>query len=622
MRTAHPGRGKSCTDKGHGLQAMPLVCALALLLLIATQRPVLSAVEGSVSAAPVPPRLEVFAGYAGWIAPGVWVPLAVGITTSEALDGMLLVRVAEASRSAPVTTYQHRLRLGAVSRERIQFDVLIRDPRQPLLVTVQSGGREVARREVMLGSGRVAEGVVAALTRDAAGLEFLATLQRGLRPAYIQEADLPVRWQEYASLELVVIRDLDERRVLPAQRQALREWVLQGGRLLVTGVERTALPRASWLEELLPAVPTGRTREASAGLFPGLPHAVMIAVVTPKPGASYRPLAGGPLAVQWPRGRGTVVLWTFDAFSPALRAWSGLPPLWRDLLDVPPVPAIASRDLAGVLPTTQPLPSSAQIILAALSVLYILSIRVALRRLGAVRAGWVGITVVSLVFGAMLYGFSLTARSASTSITQASIVEAIPDADIARVTTFASLISPYGGPFTLGAPADAFAQPLTRTALTFSDGLREVTGAAPSSGVMFEVTQMVPLMLRGKVEETPASIAVEVVNDSGLVIRDAMLFRHRQAYRLPEIQARLSARLDPEKWETVGRAVPSTLDGQIHDWLFTRLESRPVEQIAGRDRWWLIGWIQDHRLEVTLQRSRPGQSRQMVVIPLEVVKGP
>lgn len=600
-------RASVCRVGGHGGLAVPLVLFLAI---------------PAVAASPPQVQMRVDVGFAGWVTPGVWTPLRIDITARAPFDGMVIVDVPEGPRTDGVTSYHHPLRLGGDARHRIHLALVIRDPRRPLVVRVLANGHEVARAEIPLGSERSVEGVVAALTQEAVGLEFLATFSRKLRPAYLRENDLPVRWQAYEGIVLLVLRDFDERRLVPAQRQALVEWIAQGGRVLVTGGERIVLQQAPWLLGLLPATPIGATQLATSELLRGVHGPITIATVIPRSEAMVQSERGLPLFVQWRRGRGMVAVWTFDPFASSLRAWPGRVRVWRDLLEAPLESPLVKPDLAAVLPRTRSLPGSAQAGLVLLSILYIVVVRKALRHLGRVRGGWIGITAVAGAFGAMLYGFAVSARGASNSIAQVSVVEAIPESDLARVTTFASLLSPYGGTFRLRAPQESAIRPLTRAPLTFFDGPAELGGTSPAGGLAFEVMQIVHLPVRIMMEHHADGVAVDIDNRSHLVIRDAVLYRDGQIYRLPEIAARLSRVLDPSGWTPVDRQEEPDLLGQVRQWIFTRLQADAREVLLDRDRLWLVGRVQDEQLVVMLKDSRTTSPLHVLVVPIDAPQAP
>ncbi|HEU4798312.1 MAG TPA: hypothetical protein VFT63_05250, partial [bacterium] len=207
-------------------------------------------------------RIEL--GIGGWVVPGTFTPLRIEVSAPEHIEGILEVEVPALGGDPPLQ-HVHPVRVTPGARQQIAFDVIISDPRRPLTLRVRSGRTLLAHREIPLGVQRTAEGVIAALTREAAGLEFLSNSPRKLRPAYLREDALPLRWQSYGAVDLVALRDIDSRALRPAQQQALIDWVAQGGRLLVSAHDGGVVPE--WLQPLLPArIDTARFSRA-----PGIP---------------------------------------------------------------------------------------------------------------------------------------------------------------------------------------------------------------------------------------------------------------------------------------------------------------------------------------------------------------
>lgn len=509
-------------------------------------------------------------------------------------------------------SFHRPVRLGPGARQHIRMDIIVPDVRRAITVRLLSHGRELARTDLPLSASRAVEGVVLALTHEPAGLEMLSDFPRRLRPAYITEAELPSRWQGYAGVRLLAVRDLDATAVSPDQRQALEEWVIQGGRLVVTGGERLALLRAPWLVTMLPAVPAGLTMVRSSALLPGVGGPVPAAVLSLRPGASSR----GPLIAQWPWGAGSVTVWAFDAFAPALRAWPGRAALWEEVLGTSVRPWLAPRELADALPVSRPLPGGIQAWLVLLSVVYILAARFALARAGRVRSGWLAVPAVALVFTLAMYGFALQARRAGTTVVQASVVEVISGTMTARVRSALSLISPYGGTFALIAPPGAGVQPVEPHPLTF-DGPRTVSGRAPVSGLRLDAQQIVSMPVEGRVTPDASGLRVEIENHSAVGIGDALVFRNGQVYRLPRLGESASVHLDPARWEAFARPAnpPAAPGDRLLDEVLARLPRQP----AGADAAWLVGWIADPRLAF---RGRPMEVEvyQLLVLPLRAVE--
>lgn len=573
---------------------------LGLILLAACASPVGAAVSGQ-------DRLDAQLGWSGWVPLGSWIPLRVDIASVRSADAVVEAEVPQAGRTG--MTFRAPVHLSPEAPQRITMPVFLTDAGRPVTVRLRDVRGELARQVVAAGGARVVEGVVLALTREPVGLEFLAGFPRKLRPAYVDEADLPVRWQDYGGVALLVIRDLNPTRILPAQEQAIAQWVLQGGHLLVTSGERLDVLHVPWLAALLPAAPTG----VAGRQLPGLTGTVTWTSVTVRSGSEVQPGTGPPLVVRWRLGAGVVTLWTIDAFAPPLRVWPGRIALWEDALRTRGGFAVAAPDLADLLPGTSPLPGGAQAVLAVLSVLYVVAARAVLRRSGRIRYGWLGIPAVVAVFGLMLFGFGLEARRAGASVVMVSVVDVIAGTDHARVTGYVSLVNPYGGPAALIAPPGGALRAMEPAPLVLTDGGAVVNGTMPAGSVRFELTHLVPFPLRGRAVQDTQGVRVELENRAQRTITHAVLYRAGHRYRLPDIGPQLTVPLDPAKWEPVtrGPVPPPDLGDRLEEWVLARLQRE-----TRADTVWLVGRVRDPRLDVASPTAGLRGAHHAIVAPL------
>ncbi len=159
--------------------------------------------------------------------------------------------------------------------------------------------------------------------------------RRTVRHAFLSAEDLPLRPQGYDMLNALVIGpDRDTARLSEEQRQALRQWVLNGGRLTILG--GGAWTNARSLEEMLPLIPTGAAPAAGILLPDGAPPPEALMAVQGALRPDARLLSGTlqqPSVLERPYGHGRVLYSAFDPFTlpqerrqpvfDALWAWSG-----------------------------------------------------------------------------------------------------------------------------------------------------------------------------------------------------------------------------------------------------------------------------------------------------------
>lgn len=544
-------------------------------------------------------------GIGGWVVPGTFTPLRVDISAPEAAEGVLEVVVPALGRDPPVG-HLHPVQLAPGARQQIAFDVVISDPRRPLTLTIRSNREVVVSREIAIGAQRSAEGVVAALTHEAAGLEFLSESSFKFKAAYLREEDLPLRWQSYGAVELLALRDINSRALLPDQVRALTQWVAQGGRLVITPHEGSVTPE--WLEPMLPA----RVDATRLSPAPGVP--VRVARLEPTSGEVVRRAGTIPIAVRGSYGRGIVEVWAFDAFVPASRAWPGRVSLWQSVLQAPRTLPLAQDAIAAELPRTRALPGSTQATLGILSVIYIVVLRIVMRRLGGRRGGVVGILAIAAAFSLVLFTFATRARATASALAQFSIAEPLQGAGSARVTTYASLITPYGGDFSIRIPEGAAVRRLGAAAYQIIEADRTIRGSAAAGHALLQAIQIVPFNVSVEAHASEGLIALAIGGSPSVPVRDAVLYRDRQVYRLPDGIKPGRIRVDAARWDRA-----DSLDifegepaGRAMEWLFGQLD-----RAAGAD-FWLVARVNDARLEMQLTHGAPGATTQVLVVPVRV----
>jgi len=153
----------------------------------------------------------------------------------------------------------------------------------------------------------------------ALGAQVVTTFQGG--------AGFPEDPAALAGLDVVAVDDFDSKALNPRQAQALEDYVLTGGSVLVTGGEAGAKTVAGLPDGLVPLRPTGATPGSLAPLFDLVddPTALAVPILTGEVRNGHTVLAGPggpPLVVEADHGWGRVVELSFDplAVSDALRS--------------------------------------------------------------------------------------------------------------------------------------------------------------------------------------------------------------------------------------------------------------------------------------------------------------
>ena len=501
--------------------------------------------------------------------------------------------------------------------------VVISDPRRPLVVRVVDNGREVFRRAVPISPGQVPGRLLVALSDDHAGLASLRRLAGRVGVAYVTGSMLPRRWQEYLAVDLVVIRDLDSPPLDPAQQEALRTWILLGGRLLLIARPGVRIPPT--LEPMLPAA-LGETRTvpslaalatSDGGQLPSGPATVTALVPHP---AARRMTAGGlPLAASWDAGWGQVTVWGIDPWLPPFLAWSGRLRWWAEAIGNEGAPEVDPAAIADKLAIGTPLDPLVHALTGGAIILYV-GLLLGLLRWRATPAG-AGWSLLLVLVG--LGGFSLLgeiARGRSATLTEATVLEPVGATRIARVTTSAAVVVPYGGRYRITVARDMVVQPITPSSdlrVELSRGGTVLTGVLrPGEPARpFQAIGVAPILASAAISMDGRRLVVDL---GGIRIHRAELRHRDRVYPLGDLPAgRSAADLRPDGWVAAGseaRTLPE-FSARLRDAIF---QGPSGGAILGGTTPVLVAELDRAAPVFTLGGAgAPGQRLTILLVPLE-----
>ncbi|MDR5684175.1 MAG: hypothetical protein QN163_09130 [Armatimonadota bacterium] len=335
-------------------------------------------------------------GWDGWIKPGTWNPITVTLRSTGTLEGRLVVDLPQEAGRQHIRV-SRPVQVGAGGSRIVRFPALVRDSRRPPVLSLIRGQVVVASEELAVSPARTAATLLAEVGDSTGGAGRLADPVRRRAVAHLREEDLPEDAVAYASLDLLIVTNLNERILNEHQRSALREWVLHGGRVLVAG----ALPDGPLAAWLLPGTYTGR-ESVVRGVRSLGGGEVTIRQIQRDPGT--QPIWEGAvlLGVTAARGLGSVTLW-----APELVDVPPGSPLWRLALPAPPQPPeldeleVVSRAAFG--------PAAAGLL--AYWILWVAAVALA----GLGRGRWLAIPLVAALATAGLRHMSQRAREISGS---------------------------------------------------------------------------------------------------------------------------------------------------------------------------------------------------------------
>ncbi len=520
-------------------------------------------------AAGEPSSVRAALGWDGWVRFGTWNPLTVEAGVDRPVRGWLVVDIPQ-EFGAQRVRLRYSVDLPEGGRAIWRVPVLVVDARRPVRVAVVAeDGAEVASAEVLPQAESAVASVVGYLGQNPPSPPPEASSGGRRVVARLREEVLPETAAAYASLDLLVVEDLDERRLNDAQRHALQAWVLHGGRVVTSGWLAAGAPLSGWLSA---AQHTGRVVELSG-----------LGSVAAGPLRELHPLPGGRpvversyvVAVWAPRGLGRVYAWAADpqqvpAGSPLW--YLALPPTTSR--EGPPEPDVRPRAPVG----------PAAVGLGAFAVLWLVSLAV------AARTPW-GWLLALVVLSAGTVGMPTVAREVRERSTTLDVtwVEVLVDR-ARRAYAWGYAQAPYRGVYTYTLPR--------AVAVAASGGFSEAEVSFLDDRVVVRARQGAGERLRLYWEVEGAAGAVPAVQprEGSVVFRGpgtshGVVFWGRR-------QAPLEKSQEPDEWVALRweRADPQHPALVSLRWVYpaaaTIVEDRPVVALPladGRRGWLVVG---------------------------------
>ncbi len=431
---------------------------LALLTMMLFLWPAVAGAAGAADGV----RLTATVGFDGRVKPAAWVPLVVEIENNgQELQGELVWD--HTPQYGPPAPYQIRqslpVALPAGGKKRFMVYAPTDHSGQGPVVRLLVAGQEIAQQKLTFQySGDVLVGLLGPDREDVATLAALRLPNgRSVQLVKLDGAAVPDRTQALQSLDMLVVSNFSAAELTAAQRQAVQDWVREGGLLVLVGgpeARKTLTPWQPWL----PIQSEGQVRASLAplGAWVETPLAAETEVSRARiTGARVLAAAGDiPLAAIWDHGAGAVAYLAYDPTLQPVHGWAGSTRLWERLLLSTPIGAQWEKGDRGMnrwqnlAQAAQQLPVGSMPSLRGLAtslLVYVLVLGpvnfLVLRRLRRAEWAWVTIPVLVLLFSGGTWLQSRSSAAAKTLAHQVSVVE-LDHTDTARVRTILGVFLP------------------------------------------------------------------------------------------------------------------------------------------------------------------------------------
>lgn len=429
--------------------------------------------------------LSVDAGFDGSFRENDWIPVYIQVSNDgDGVEGRLVVRP-ETSANSVRDTYSVPISLPTGARKSVFLYISAESFATEIRVEmITNDGIVAAVQPARLRSIQSRDQIHVVVTQSASGALDLSSVHDGGYNAFQTNwhiENIPDREMALEAVNTLVFSDVDSGPLRAEQKQAITDWVAQGGHLVVTGgVDWQST--ANGLMDLLPLKPdNSRTLDNLTGLatwlrFRGdqLTQQTVVATGTLQAGARVltSSVDGTPLLIRRTLGAGTVDYLTATPSALPLRGWGGLGDMWLALgSSVNPQPGWSYgvmdwnqiTNAIDILPGVNLLPNILPLI--GFLALYIVLIGplnyLVLNRINRREYAWVTIPIFIIVFSILAWTFGFNLRGSEVTLSRISLVQSWPDADRANVQQIVGLLSPRRTQYTLN-NADSFLRTVPR----------------------------------------------------------------------------------------------------------------------------------------------------------------
>ncbi len=429
--------------------------------------------------------LSVTAGYNGLFRENQWFPLLVEVVNNGGdVTGRVVVRP-DRSGNAFANTFSAPVEMPAGSRKSVFLYVSARSFATEVRVEfIDAQGLPLAEQAVPLRNVFFQDQLHVVLTQATAGSVDLTGVRSGGYTAHQANwliENIPDQASALDAIDMMVISDIDTGPMSSAQRQAVADWVADGGHLVVTGGANWQATAAA-LEDLLPLQPDasstvdnldGLAALGSTGELRGETIAATGTLID-----QAQTLAatedGLPLLARRAWGLGTVDYLAVDPLAQPMRDWDGRSELWFTLAaSVEPLPAW-SHDLfdtdratnaVEIMPGLDLLPDVLPLcgFLAAYVALIGPLNYVILNRINRREWAWLTIPVFIGIFSVLAWVVGFNLRGNTATVSRLAVVQAWPETDRAQVDGLVGLLSPRRTSYTLTMADGSLLRPVARS---------------------------------------------------------------------------------------------------------------------------------------------------------------
>ena len=419
---------------------------------------------------PIPIQMQVSAGFDGKYKENSWFPVTIQLTNGVLSNQTQQVSISEFEGTLAISAlaaagknveYVKEIKLPPFSNKKFCFyvkepmdnriDIILRDKKE----------KEISSNTVVL-SQITTSGKLILLTGSPETQIYFNTTNHfnGVDSAVIKPdpQNFPDKWFGFDGIDLIIISDYQKKMLSDEQADALKNWIGNGGRLIVSVGSKWQLFKDSFIEEMLPVEIIGSNIVNRLKIYneelKSSEGDIVVSNSKLKNGIVINKVEDIPLIVKGKYGLGEVYYLAFDIDKLPFKGWNGQDRFWLGFLNDNRHYKFAEfaigyfRNFISKIKYLEPPKVEAIGIILLIYLIVVCPINfLILRKKKRLELAWITIPVIVIIFSISIYIYGLLQRGGNLILRNVSIINTVQGSNNGRINGSSLLFTPKRNKF-------------------------------------------------------------------------------------------------------------------------------------------------------------------------------
>ena len=414
--------------------------------------------------------MQVSAGFDGKYKENRWFPVTIQLTNGVVSNQISAKNISEFKGILTISTtvsrnknaeYIKEIQLPALSSRRYYF--YVKDPLDSKIdISIKDNkGNEISSNSIVLNRLSNYGKLILLIGTPETQIYFNTSNHfNGVDSVVVKPElpNLPDKWFGYNSIDLLIISDFQKKILNEEQMDAIKKWVQNGGKLIVSVGSKWQLFKDSFIEEMLPVKITDSSVINTLKIFneelSGSEGDIVISNSELKKGLVINQNGEKPLIVKGKYGSGEVYYLAFDIDKFPFRGWNGQDKFWLGFLGESSHYKFTEfaigyfRNFISKIKYLEPPKIETIGIILLLYLILVCPINFfILRKKKKLELAWVTIPIIVVIFSISIYFYGLLQRGGNLILRNVSIINTSEDSTYGRVNGASLLFTPKRNKF-------------------------------------------------------------------------------------------------------------------------------------------------------------------------------